>query len=445
MDIRAGKIKFPTNRICAKGFARTLHIGVTNKISDRINYDELIDKMSELLLEHPTYPDDGLFTKVRFEDWWNGDRIPSKKNRELVDLIFNGFSDRWLSRTNFTSRLQMYLASVDLKYVSIKNPKKGMEEAIEILEIIRSNWKPTNTNQPSFDLNIKGSLYRAGYCKLFDDIRAEETYDLGMYGYPSDVGVEIPSYIAKIYQESDIFSIIPYMFCILSLNINDNKTDYKHDLGFDLLSAINCVNTLIPDLWKICFSNNDINRRRLFSVSHWVYNLIHDEVNLPDELLNKIEYYKKLDDVAFTPPELLKHPICSAPNLFINILSDFLSEDELIDLHEKTINYGGNKPLWEGLNAYVEAFGVFKYDLSEEINKDKTCLRNLKSMNGLESWEISKHSIKIFSDFMNSYYTFFRVFTGLEPNELTENIISMSDSQKFSSFNNHLEASVIRF
>ena len=94
--------KYPTNGLCARGFARELQLALIGTAGDTPNYPEV-----ERGFRDATGADLG---RATWHGWWHGQRLPNATYRTLVDNALDGLATRWLYRSLEHDRLHQLLS-----------------------------------------------------------------------------------------------------------------------------------------------------------------------------------------------------------------------------------------------------------------------------------------------------------------------------------------------
>ncbi len=137
---------YPTNGLCARGFARELKLAVTGTVGDKPDYP---------LVERGFRDATGAeLARATWHGWWHGQRLPNATYRTLVDNAFDGLARRWLFRSLKHDRLQAHFATLDLKWLAEHQPDDAQAQAWEVIRTLHQEWKPT----PSGELGVASIL-----------------------------------------------------------------------------------------------------------------------------------------------------------------------------------------------------------------------------------------------------------------------------------------------
>jgi hypothetical protein len=131
--------KYPTNGLCARGFARELKLALLGAAGDTPNYPEV-----ERAFRDATGADLG---RATWHGWWHGQRLPNATYRTLVDNALDGLATRWLYRSLEHDRLQAHLCALDFKWLAVHQPAVARAEAWEVLWTLHRDWAPAPTGE----------------------------------------------------------------------------------------------------------------------------------------------------------------------------------------------------------------------------------------------------------------------------------------------------------
>ncbi|MCF6188898.1 MAG: hypothetical protein L3J51_00300 [Cocleimonas sp.] len=370
-----------TKSIRAKGFSRELKSILLKRefvLGDTQEYEKVLSALN--IIMNSTDADD-FICSGRFSRWWRGLSLPEPKKQIEIDKAFNGLANKWFGRSKFTNRFQLYLSSIDFKTIK---KQYAQNEAIESLGRITEDWAPKISEDGCAYLSISGPSSRAGYRysnthSRITDSRQHEQYDLTI-GAASYAGIDIPKFIAGIYQRYYFGSIIPYMFCLLCTN-TDNESNYKNDLLLDFLTALNCIDFILKD--ERSFMINDKNIKIISSLSTYVTSSFYTDY-FSSKKAKEIEKRRRINPKYDDLPSLNKvnQPLNTLAETFGVILQEYSTEKELSqfyrDYHAKNVD-SINKVsditqttfslLDDMRNYYYKLFERAGFNKSEAINK----------------------------------------------------------------------------
>ncbi len=330
-----------TKSIRVKGFSRELKSTLLKKkvqLGDSQEYEKVTSALNIVMKskdanfsykrKNEVITKDDYISKNRYSEWWRGKAILEPKIQVEMNSAFDGLANKWFGRSIITNRFQLYLSSLDFK--SLSDEQHAQNEAIESLGSITEDWRPKISDNGCAYISISGPSSRAGYLyspahSKITDPRQHEQYDLTI-GIPSYTGIDIPQYIADIYQKYYFGSIIPYMFCLLCTN-TDNDSNYKNDLLLDFLTALNCIDFILKDEHSITI--NDKNIEIISSLSTYVTSSFYTDYYSSDKS-KKIEkkYYNDPKFDGLPSLEKLNHPLNALAETFNMILQEYLTEKE---------------------------------------------------------------------------------------------------------------------
>ena len=291
----------PTNEIRKRGFIRefkSLLLKEHEVKQGSPQYGKVEEALRKILCEKNEYPKDGIFSEGTYNKWWNCKGYPGKKNQEMIDTAFPGLIDKWFNRERFVNRFQRYLGCLDLPYIyslggsdssdSSDSSEPAVEQAETVLGEIHDDWKPVSAvYDRKIDIYLRGPNKRGGlnvsenspYSEQVEpvpDERESIDYDLTI-GEESFIGLCIPDYLLDIYEENNEFSVMPFLYVLLCLNLK-SRSKYRLDLIFDFLTAISCAFVLQQDKYQIFLHSHIVDRgdRAIFNLLDESYKYFYE-------------------------------------------------------------------------------------------------------------------------------------------------------------------------
>ncbi len=127
--------KYPSNRLCTRGFARELKIALLGSAGTTLDYPDV---------ERAFYDRTGAeLGKATWHGWWHGHRVPNATYRSIADREFAGLASKWFYRSDDSDRLQCHLSALDLGWM-VKNHSadEAFQEAWRFLLTLHRDWGP---------------------------------------------------------------------------------------------------------------------------------------------------------------------------------------------------------------------------------------------------------------------------------------------------------------
>ncbi len=199
--------KYPSNRLCTRGFARELKVALIGAIGEAPEYPQV---------ERAFYERTGAeLGRATWHGWWHGSRLPNATYRAIVDKAFPGLASKWLYRSLDQDRLQGHLSALDLVWIGAKHSiEESRAEAWEFLCAIHQDWAPHYHGE----IFLPGPPAREGLGRTFRSQRSRPdpraVIPIGrIKGPPSRLRALATSDAAMLHEPLDPSSILAFMFC----------------------------------------------------------------------------------------------------------------------------------------------------------------------------------------------------------------------------------------